>query len=109
MQFWVNMKLVGHSYTEQEAKMAGDEDPMWGWKQHNGECLLMDILAYCLGISFFSAEKDSKHLFSLVSVLGSLLLNGRLKLLNCNILESRACAPTQYPRLSEFLASRMRA
>ena len=32
MQYWVNMKLVGHSYTEREAKMAGDEEPVWEWK-----------------------------------------------------------------------------
>ena len=41
MQYWVNMKIVGHSYTEREAKMAGDEEPVREWKQHNGECHLI--------------------------------------------------------------------
>ena len=65
MQYWVNMKLVGHSYTEREAKMAGDEEPVREWKQHNGECHLMqqkvDILASRLGISFYAAEKVSNE------------------------------------------------
>ena len=63
MQYWVNMKLVGHSYTEREVNMVGDEEPVWEWKQHNGECHLMhqkvDILASHLGISFFAVGKDS--------------------------------------------------
>ena len=57
------MKLVGHSYTKQDAKMVGEEEPVWEWKQHNGECHLMhqkvEILASHLGISFFAAGKDS--------------------------------------------------
>ena len=36
MQYWVNMKMVGHSYMEREAKMVGDEEPMREWKQYNG-------------------------------------------------------------------------
>ena len=63
MQYWVNMKLVGHSYAEREVKMAGDEEPVREWKQYKGECHLMhqkmDILASRLGISFFAAGKDS--------------------------------------------------
>ena len=61
MQYWVNMKLVGHSYMEREAKMAGDEEPVREWKHHNGECHLMhqkvDVLASRLGVSFFAASK----------------------------------------------------
>ena len=28
MQYWVNMKMVGHSYMEWEAKQEGDEEPI---------------------------------------------------------------------------------
>ena len=41
MQYWVNMKLVGHSYIEWEAKMVGDKDLVREWKHHNGECHLI--------------------------------------------------------------------
>ena len=59
MQYWVNMKLVGHSYIEQEAKMVGDEEPIREWKHHNGEYHLIhqkvDVIASRLGVSFFAA------------------------------------------------------
>ena len=61
MQYWVNMKLVGHSYMEREAKMAGDEESVREWKHHNGECHLMHqkvhVIASRLGVSFFVAGK----------------------------------------------------
>ena len=41
MQYWVNMKLVGHSYMEREATMARDEEPVREWKYHYGECRLI--------------------------------------------------------------------
>ena len=28
MQYWFNMKMVGHSYMEHEAKQVGDEEPI---------------------------------------------------------------------------------
>ena len=61
MQYWVNMKLVDHSFTDQEADTVGDEEPVRAWKQHNGECHLIhqkvDILTSHLGISFFAVGK----------------------------------------------------
>ena len=61
MQYWVNMKLVGHSFMEREAKSTGDEEPVRAWKLHNGECHLIhqkiDILASRLGVSFYAAGK----------------------------------------------------
>ena len=41
MQYWVNMKMVGHSYIEHEAKQEGDEEPVKAWKSHNDECHLI--------------------------------------------------------------------
>ena len=61
MQYWVNMKLVDHSFMEWEAKSTGDKEPVRAWKHHNGECHLIhqkvDILASRLGISFYAVGK----------------------------------------------------
>ena len=65
IQYWVNMKLVGHSFMEREVKSAGDEEPVRAWKHHNGECHLIhqkvDILASRLGISFYAVGKVPKE------------------------------------------------
>ena len=39
VQYWVNMKMVGHSYMEQEAKKEGDEEPIKSWKFHNADVI----------------------------------------------------------------------
>ena len=69
MNYWVNMKMVGHSYMEREAKMASDEELVREWKHHNGECHLIhqkvDVIASRLGVSFFSVGKgldEAAHL-----------------------------------------------
>ena len=61
MQYWVNMKLVGHSYMEREEKMVGDEELVREWKHHNGEFHLIhqkvDVISSRLGVSFFTVGK----------------------------------------------------
>ena len=61
MQYWVSMKMVGHSYMEKEAKVAGDEEIVREWKHHNGECHLIhqkvDVIVSRLGVSFFAMGK----------------------------------------------------
>ena len=61
MQYWVNMKMVGHSYMEREAKIAGDEELVREWKHHNGACHLIhqkvDVIASRLGVSVFTGGK----------------------------------------------------
>ena len=65
MQYWVNMKLVGHSYMEQEDKMAGDGEPVREWKNHNGEFHLIDqkvdIIASRLRVAFYATGKGPEE------------------------------------------------